>query len=97
MVETRTKGPVAHVTLNRPQVHNAFDREMLERIRYAFEDVGRRDSVLVVVLEGHEKSFSAGADLNWMRRMIDFTYEENFAEAKYIRICFPQSRCVRSR
>ena len=89
MVETRTEGPVAHVTLNRPQVHNAFDREVVERIRWVFEDIGRCDSVLVVVLEGREKSFSAGADLNWMRRMIDFMYEENFAEAKHIRICFP--------
>ena len=84
MIETRTEGPVAHVTLNRPQVHNAFDSEMVERIRQAFEDVGRRDSVRVVVLEGRGKSFSAGADLNWMRRMIDFTYEENLADAKHM-------------
>ena len=84
MIETRTEGPVAHVTLNRPQVHNAFDRKMVERIRQAFEDVGRRDYVRVVVLEGRGKSFSAGADLNWMRRMIDFTCEENFADAKHL-------------
>lgn len=82
MIETRIEGPVAHVALDRPRVHNAFDREMVERIREAFEDVGARDAVRVVVLEGAGKSFSAGGDLNWMRRTIDFRYEENLADAR---------------
>ena len=94
MVETRTEGPVAHVTLDRPQVHNAFDREMVGRIRQAFEDLGGRDSVRAVVLEGRGKSFSAGGDLNWMRRTIDFSYEENLADARRLSDMFSAvARC----
>ncbi len=94
MIETRTEGPVAHVTLDRPQVHNAFDREMVGRIRQAFEDVGGRDSVRAVVLEGRGKSFSAGGDLNWMRRTIDFSYEENLVDARRLSDMFSAvARC----
>ena len=73
---------VATVTLNRPEVHNAFNETVIGDLRDAFDALAADDSVRVVVLEGHGKSFSAGADLNWMRRMAAFSLEENLADAK---------------
>ena len=62
-------GPVARLRLNRPELHNAFDAMLIAALTGALEAVGRDDSVRVVVLEGEGASFSAGADLNWMRGM----------------------------
>ncbi len=62
-------GPVARLRMNRPQLHNAFDAELVGALSSALQFVGSDDSVRVVVLEGVGASFSAGADLNWMRGM----------------------------
>jgi methylglutaconyl-CoA hydratase len=71
------------VTLNRPEVHNAFNAELIEELRLAFENVGAssRDDVRVAVLAGDGKSFCAGADVNWMRASVDYSEEENLADA----------------
>ncbi|KRA20341.1 MULTISPECIES: enoyl-CoA hydratase-related protein [unclassified Lysobacter] len=63
------EGPVARLRLNRPALHNAFDAVLIAALTGALEAVGHDDSVRVVVLEGDGASFSAGADLNWMRGM----------------------------
>jgi methylglutaconyl-CoA hydratase len=70
------------VTLNRPEVHNAFDERMISELTGVFEALGADDSVRVVVITGAGKSFSAGADLNWMRRMGSLSKEENVADAE---------------
>jgi methylglutaconyl-CoA hydratase len=75
------KRGVATVTLNRPEVHNAFNEEVIGGLRDAFDRMAARDDVRVVVLAGRGKSFSAGADLNWMRRMAGFSLAENKADA----------------
>lgn len=72
---------VATVTLNRPEVHNAFNEVELAEILDVFTDLAGNKEVRVVVLTGNGKSFCAGADLNWMKKMKDYTYEENFADA----------------
>ena len=59
----------ATVTLNRPEVHNAFDDALIAQLTETFEALGKRDDVRVVLLAANGKSFSAGADLGWMRRM----------------------------
>ena len=61
-------GPVANVTMARPDVHNAFSEHLIAQLHDAFRSLGEDDSVRVVVLTGEGKSFSAGADLDWMRR-----------------------------
>ncbi|HYM32538.1 MAG TPA: enoyl-CoA hydratase/isomerase family protein [Candidatus Cybelea sp.] len=80
LLETTSAG-VATVTLNRPEMHNAFSDDVIERLADIFDDLSKQDGVRVVVVEGNGKSFCAGADLNWMRRAADFTEEQNLEDA----------------
>jgi methylglutaconyl-CoA hydratase len=75
------KNKVASVTLNRPEVHNAFNEVMIAELTEIFKDISGDDSARVVVLTGSGKSFSAGADLNWMKKMINYSYEENLDDS----------------
>jgi len=72
---------IATITLNRPEVHNAFDDELIVELDEAFKKIEKDDDIRLLVLAASGKSFSAGADLNWMRRMADYTEEENFNDA----------------
>jgi methylglutaconyl-CoA hydratase len=72
---------IARITLNRPAVRNAFNDEVIAELKAAFETVGARDDVRAVVLAAVGPAFCAGADLNWMRRMADYTRDENIADA----------------
>ncbi len=74
-------GPVATVTMARPEVHNAFNEHLIAQLREAFEELRDDEGVRVVVLAGEGKSFSAGADLDWMRRAAGFREEENLRDA----------------
>ncbi len=74
-------GPITRLTLNRPQVHNAFDDELIQRITTTLSAIAKDSSVRVVILEAAGKSFSAGADLGWMRRMAGYGEAENKADA----------------
>ncbi|AIF47526.1 enoyl-CoA hydratase-related protein [Dyella japonica] len=68
---------VRRITLNRPQVHNAFDDGLIAELTAALVQVGKDDAVRAVVLTGEGASFSAGADLNWMRGMAAASEAEN--------------------
>ncbi|MDP3864082.1 MAG: enoyl-CoA hydratase/isomerase family protein [Rhodoferax sp.] len=72
---------IARITLTRPEVRNAFNDDVIQQLKAAFEAVGARDDVRAVVLAAVGPAFCAGADLNWMRRMADYTREENVADA----------------
>jgi len=72
---------IARITLTRPEVRNAFNDEVIQQLKAAFESVGAMDGVRAVVLAAEGPAFCAGADLNWMRRMADYTREENQADA----------------
>ena len=72
---------VATLTLRRPDVHNAFDDELIERLRRELQGLNNDPSVRVVVLEAEGKSFSAGADLNWMKRMAAYDHADNLQDA----------------
>jgi methylglutaconyl-CoA hydratase len=76
-----TAGGVATVTLNRPDVRNAFSDTVIAELTQAFTDLGGRADVRAIVLAANGTAFCAGADLNWMRRMADYTREENLADA----------------
>ena len=82
MLEVSKKDGVARVTLNRPELRNAFDDALIRELRRAFSDVEKDSSVRVMVLGGNGPAFCAGADLNWMKRMAGYSYEENLADAK---------------
>jgi methylglutaconyl-CoA hydratase len=71
----------ARVTLNRPEVHNAFNDTMIKELTIVFDDIDKNNDIRVVVLTGAGKSFCAGADLNWMRRVKDYSYEDNLKES----------------
>jgi methylglutaconyl-CoA hydratase len=68
---------IRELRLNRPKVHNAFDDRLIAELTAALQDAGRDPSVRVVVLTGVGASFSAGADLNWMRDMAKASEEQN--------------------
>jgi methylglutaconyl-CoA hydratase len=72
---------VALVTLARPEVHNAFDETSIADLTHALVELEHDDAVRAVVLLGQGKSFCAGADLNWMKRMAGFGEKENLADA----------------
>jgi len=72
---------VATVTLTKPEVHNAFDAVLIARLTEAFRTLGADDRVRVVVLAAQGKSFSAGADLSWMKRVAGYSHDENLADA----------------
>ena len=68
---------VATITLRRPDIHNAFDDELIERLRRELQCLENDPVIRVVVIAAEGKSFSAGADLNWMKRMAEYDYEHN--------------------
>lgn len=70
---------VATVTLNRPQIHNAFNDDVVQRLSGLWTDLAGRKDIRVVVLKGAGKSFSAGGDLDWMRRSGQASPEQNRA------------------
>ena len=74
-------GFAAVVTLDRPDLHNAFNERLIGEIQRAFERLSEAEDIRAVVLQGAGKSFCAGADLNWMRASLDFTHDENIADA----------------
>jgi methylglutaconyl-CoA hydratase len=74
-------GPVGLVTLNRPERHNAFDDALINELTQALRSMEAEDGIRVIVLSSAGRSFSAGADLNWMRRVAGASVEENRRDA----------------
>ncbi len=74
-------GAVATVTLNRPDVRNAFNDEVILEVTTAFKDLGARADVRCIVLAANGTAFCAGADLRWMRSMADYSREQNLEDA----------------
>jgi methylglutaconyl-CoA hydratase len=81
MLEISKQGGVARVTLNRPELRNAFDDVLIGKLKSAFEEVAKDPAIRVMVLAGNGTAFCAGADLNWMKRMAGYGYDENLADA----------------
>lgn len=75
------RGAVRQIALNRPDVHNAFDDALIAELTAALVEAGQNPAVRVVVLTGTGPSFSAGADLNWMRGMAGASEDENRADS----------------
>jgi methylglutaconyl-CoA hydratase len=76
-------GPLARVTLDRPDVRNAFDEIMIQELSNVADELAADDAVRVVVLTGAGKVFCAGADLNWMKKVANYSYEENLEDARF--------------
>jgi len=81
-LEIQLNGPVATVWMNRPDLHNAFDETLITELTAAFMALDDDADIRAVVLAGRGKSFSAGADLNWMRRAANNGIDENLNDAR---------------
>ena len=78
----KDKRGVATLTLNRPHVHNAFDDTLIENLTEVFRSMQEDKTLRLVVFTGAGKSFSAGADINWMKKTIHYSEEENRQDAR---------------
>ena len=76
------EGPVAHVTLDRPDVRNAFNAELIASLHAAFRDLGSNAGVRAIVLDGSGKLFCGGADINWMRAALELGEVANVKDAQ---------------
>jgi len=74
-------GGVATLWLNRPDLHNAFDDGLIAEVTQAIDSLANDTSARVVIVAGKGKSFSAGADLGWMKRMAGYSLDQNEADA----------------
>lgn len=81
-LDVRREGHVARVYLNRPDVRNAFNEGVIAELTQTFAGLGADASLRCIVLGGHGKAFCAGADLNWMRAMAGYSWDENRADAQ---------------
>ena len=73
---------IARITLNRPELRNAFDDALIASLKKSLDEIAADASVRVVILAGNGSAFCAGADLNWMKRMAGYGYQENLADAQ---------------
>ncbi|MEW6342076.1 MAG: enoyl-CoA hydratase/isomerase family protein [Paraburkholderia sp.] len=81
-LELESRGPVAWVWMNLPERHNAFNETLIAELTGLLQSLDTDTSVRAIVLAGRGKSFSAGADLNWMKRQGQASTEENLADAQ---------------
>ncbi len=81
LLNTDSRG-IATLTLNRPEVHNAFDDNVINSLIQHLEAIAQDASIRVLILRSEGKNFSAGADLNWMRRMAKNSHQENLIDAR---------------
>lgn len=81
LVFTEPSRYTAQITMSRPDVRNAFNDEVIAELTQAFRQLGARDDVRCIVLAAEGPAFCAGADLNWMRKMADYSRDENLADA----------------
>jgi len=79
---------VATISLNRPEIRNAFNEVMISELTSAFCEIEKETSVRAIILKGEGKSFCAGADLNWMRGVANYSFEQNYEESFHLSQCF---------
>jgi methylglutaconyl-CoA hydratase len=82
MLKVEKKDGIARITLDRPELRNAFDDALIASLTKALVEVEKDNNVRVVILAGNGPAFCAGADLNWMKRMAGYGYDENLADAE---------------
>ncbi len=87
-IEVEVVNHKATIWLDRPEIHNAFNEVMISELIDCVEEINYREDVRIVLLRGKGKSFCAGADLNWMRDVATYTYEENYRESYQLSKCF---------
>ena len=76
-IEIHQSNSILSIVMNRSEVHNAFNEVMIHELHEAFREASLNDALKVVILKASGRSFSAGADLNWMKKMVNYSREEN--------------------
>lgn len=84
LIYTEKPNGVAEITLNRPDVRNAFDNHLINKLISTFKQAESSSTVSIILLKANGKHFSAGADLNWMRGMAKASYKENYEDSKQL-------------
>ena len=82
------EGKVTTIRLNRPDLRNAMDEQLISELTDAFHDARKNQDVRVIILRGKGKSFCAGADLNYMKSIAEFGFEENVKDAQKLAALF---------
>ncbi|MFK3617154.1 enoyl-CoA hydratase-related protein, partial [Coxiella burnetii] len=80
-IQKDTENSVCTLTLNRPDKHNAFNEQVIFELKCALQQADKEENNRVIIIKADGSNFCAGADLNWMKRMAEFTREENEADA----------------
>jgi methylglutaconyl-CoA hydratase len=83
-------GQVANVTFSRPEIHNAFNSTVIREMSAVLSEIEKDSELRVVVLTGEGKSFCAGADMHWMKAVVDQPYEQNLSESNELSELFDQ-------
>ena len=83
-IEIHQQDDVATITLNRPNVHNAMNEILMQELTSCFNSCSNDKSIRIIVLTGKGKSFCAGADLNWMKGMVDYSKVENIRDSNLL-------------
>lgn len=81
LLKLEINSSVGTITLNRPEIHNAFNDKLIEDLTKSFLSLQNNTDVKLVVLTGEGRSFCAGADLNWMSSMVNYSMDENVADS----------------
>jgi methylglutaconyl-CoA hydratase len=87
-IEAEINGCICTVWLNRPDVHNALNEQMISELIECFGSISTKKEIRVVIMRGRGKSFCAGADLNYMKGIAEFGFDENYADSKRLAKCF---------
>ncbi|OFZ17213.1 MAG: enoyl-CoA hydratase [Bdellovibrionales bacterium GWA2_49_15] len=88
LVTSIDKRGVATVTLNRPEIHNAFNDVMITELTQLFTEWAKQSEIRLVIITGAGKSFCAGGDINWMKKMKDYSFDDNVRDAKVMGAMF---------
>jgi methylglutaconyl-CoA hydratase len=83
-IEIQRNKDVATVLLNREEVHNAMSEKLMKELTSIFKDLSKHKKIRIIVLTGKGKSFCAGADLNWMKSMVNYSKEENIRDSRLL-------------
>ena len=75
---------VTTIFLSRPEVHNAMNEKLMRELTSCFKELSKDKNTRVIILTGEGKSFCAGADLNWMKNMVNYSKEENMEDSKFL-------------
>lgn len=86
-IDIAADGDIITCILNRPHIRNAFNEEMIRELKEFYTALSEEKKYRLVVLRGVGKSFCAGADLEWMRSVVNYSYEQNYAESLQLSEC----------